>query len=66
MYHLNLTINGEQISDTDTRKSAIIDTIARETGLTKRELAQEIEARTDSTIHRDQKGVRIWVTYEAA
>lgn len=49
--------------DFSTRKSDIVDFIASETGLTKREIASEVEARNDSDLHFDSIGIRVEVRY---
>ena len=45
-------------------KRELVRWIAEKTGLTQKETREEIEARAASSIYRDSKGFRVFVTYD--
>ena len=57
--------DGSDVRDFFTRKSDVIRFIARETGVSQKSIANEIDAQSNSTIYRDNLGWRAEVYFEA-
>jgi hypothetical protein len=62
-YYVEIKKDGEHNIDFFDTKRELVRWVAEETHLTQREVREEIEARDNSTIYRDSKGLRVFVTY---
>ena len=63
MYEIMIKQGEQDIRDFASTKRKAVKLIARETGLSQRAVAKEIQAQTNSTVHLDNQGIRINVWF---
>lgn len=57
--------DGSDVQDYFTRKSDVVRFIARETGVSQKSIASEVDAQSNSTIKRDNLGWRAEIYFDS-